>query len=224
MYDIPIQLNWLEDEILRYEQQPVETGKILFYGHSLFTRWSLRQFTERTLEEMILGKDGKPACLNHGFGTSTSEELRYYYDRLVRPYKPRALVVMTWANDGMYGYSPERVMDNVAKLCHWARVDFPGIPIFLVAPHPHGVFTRQPTPTERRQETVFCKMLRAYADCHEDVRLITMMDKPMFYETPADVGDFTKIRQDIFADSIHLNGAGYALFKDIFIEALDEYL
>ena len=224
MYDIPIQLNWLEDEIQKYEQQPVETGRILFYGHSLFTRWSMKKFTERTLEEMIPGKDGKPACLNHGFGTSTSEELLYYYDRMVRPYKPRALVIMTWANDGMYGYSPERTMANIVKLCHWAKMDFPGIPIFLVAPHPRGKYKEQPSKKHTRRDDAFSLLLEAYAKTAEGVRLITMMDKPMFYETPDDVGDLTKIRWEIYSDSVHLNGKGYELFKDIFMEELDEYL
>lgn len=224
MYDIPIKLNWLEDQIKQYEEQPVETGKILFYGHSLFTRWSIRKHTERTLQEMILGKDGKPACVNHGFGTSTSEELLYYYDRMVRPYKPRVLVMMTWANDSMYGYSPERCIENIEKLCAWARMDFPGIPIFLVESHPHGRYKEQPSDQAMRLERTFCTLLKAYANSQEGIRVITMMDKPMFYETPEDVGDFTKIRRDIFEDSIHLNGTGYELFKDIFIEALDEYL
>ncbi len=224
MYDIPIQLNWLEKDIARYEAMPLETGKILFYGHSLFTRWSKKEYVTKTLEEMILGKNGEQVCLNHGFGTSTSEELLYYYDRLVRPYKPKVLVVMTFANDGMYGYSAERTMDNVAKLCHWARVDFPGIPIFLVKTHLYGKYTKQPDKNETRRQDKFNQMLDVYADTHENVRTITLQDKPMFYQSPEDIGDYTKIRRDIFADNIHLNGAGYELFKDIFIEELKDYL
>ena len=224
MYDIPIKLNWLEKDIQRYEAMPMQTGKILFYGHSLFTRWSNRDRVTKTLEEMILGKNGEQACLNHGFGTSTSEELLYYYDRLVRPYKPKVLVMMTWANDGMYGYSPERCMENIIKLCMWARMDFPGIPIFLVAPHPHGTYTTRGTPKDFRKEVAFETLLNAYANSQEGIKVITMEDKAMFYETPEDIGDITKIRKDIFSDSVHLNDAGYELFKDIFIEELKDYL
>lgn len=39
MFDIPVDLKWLEKDIIAYEQEPIEKGKILFYGHSLFTRW-----------------------------------------------------------------------------------------------------------------------------------------------------------------------------------------
>ena len=31
MYDIPFRVNWLEKEILKYEEEPIEKGKILFY-------------------------------------------------------------------------------------------------------------------------------------------------------------------------------------------------
>lgn len=137
MYDIPIDLKWLEKEIVAYEQGPIEKGKILFYGHSLFTRWGSPKWGYRRLDEDIRAKDGSLACVNHGFGTSSSEELLYYYDRMVRPWEPRALVLMTFANDGMYGYSPEDVMINISKICHWARTDFPGIRLFLVEEHPH---------------------------------------------------------------------------------------
>ena len=91
-------------------------------------------------------------------------------------------------------------------------------------PHPHGTYKEQPSERATRVERTFCTLLKAYAASQEGIRVITMMDRPMFYETPEDVGDYTKIRRDIFEDSIHLNGTGYELFKDIFIEALDEYL
>ena len=38
MFDIPMQLKSLEASIVAYEQEPIEKGKIMFYGHSLFTR------------------------------------------------------------------------------------------------------------------------------------------------------------------------------------------
>ena len=39
MFDIPMQLKSLEDRVIAYEQEPIVKGKIMFYGHSLFTRW-----------------------------------------------------------------------------------------------------------------------------------------------------------------------------------------
>ena len=71
MFEPRVPLNRLEKEVIAYEQQPVETGKILFYGSSGFTRWKPK-YGMRPLEDEILGKDGTLACINHGFGSSTA--------------------------------------------------------------------------------------------------------------------------------------------------------
>ena len=45
------------------------------------------------------------------------------------------------------------------------------------------------------------------------------------FETPEDVGNFRKVRDDLFVDdTVHPNQAGYDILKDIFLEALDELL
>lgn len=229
MYDIPIDLKWLENEIVKYEQEPVQKGLIMFYGHSIFTRWGSPKWGYRRLDADIRAKDGSLACINHGFGTSTSEELLYYYDRMVRPWEPRALVLMAFANDGMYGYSPEDVMINLSKICHWARTDFPGIKLFLVEEHPHpstkNTKLRPSWNNYNNKKNKYNELLALYAQTHEDTQVIRLWNRPEFFETPEDVGDFNKVREDIFADDkVHLNQAGYDIFGPIFKEALDELL
>lgn len=230
MYDIPIQLNWLEKEIVAYEQQPIEKGKILFYGHSLFTRWGNPKFGFRRLEDDIRMKDGSLACVNHGFGTSTSEELLYYYDRMVRPWAPKALVLMSFSNDGMYGYSVEDIMTNLAKICHWARTDFPGIKLFLIEEHPHPSTKDTGKLPDKwvnyyHRKNKYNELLALYAQTHADTEVITLWDRPEFFETPEDVGNPHKVREDIFADDqVHMNQAGYDLFGPILKEALDDLL
>ena len=229
MFDIPIDLRWLETEIVKYQQEPIQKGLIMFYGHSLFTRWGGPKWGYRRLDEDIRAKDGSLACVNHGFGTSTSEELLYYYDRMVRPWAPRALVIATYANDGMYGYSPEDVMVNISKLCHWARTDFPGIKLFLVEDHPRPngkeATIRDEWNNSKNKREKYHKMLRIYAQTHEDTKVIQLWNQPELFETPEDVGDFRKVRDDIFAeDKVHPNQAGYDILKKIFTEALDDVL
>ena len=229
MFDIPMDLKSLEKTIIAYEQEPIEKGKILFYGHSLFTRWGNPTWGYRRMDADIRMKDGSLAVVNHGFGTSTSEELLYYYDRMVRPYEPRALVIASFGNDSMYGYSPEQTMHVLARLIHWARTDFPGIQIFLVEPHPTpknknpGVKDLWNNLKHRREK--FIEMIHIYAQTHEDTKVIEMWNQPELFETPEDVGNFRKVREDIFVeDGVHPNQAGYDIMGRIFREALDALL
>lgn len=228
-FEIPMDLKSLENSIIAYEQEPIVKGKILFYGHSLFTRWGSPKWGYRRMDEDIRMKDGSLAVVNHGFGTSTSEEQLYFYDRMVRPWEPRALVLSTLGNDGMYGYSPEQTMTNVAKILHWARTDFPGIKLFLVEPHPNpkGKETTLPDKWNNglHKRRSFIEMLNAYEQLHEDTKVIRLWNRPELFETPEDVGDFHKVREDIFvADKVHPNQEGYDIFGKIFREALDELL
>lgn len=229
MYDITVDLKSLEKEVIKYEQEPIEKGKILFYGHSLFTRWGLPKFGYRRMDEDVRMKDGSLAVVNHGFGTSTAEELLYYYPRLVRPWEPRALVIATFGNENMYGYSPEDTMVNVSKICHWARADFPGIKIFLCEDHPRPSGKNPTVPDiwnggKHRREK-YNEMLHLYAQTHEDTEVIEFWNRPELFETPEDVGNFRKVREDIFVDDqVHPNQAGYDIFGQIFREALDDLL
>lgn len=230
MFGIPMDLKSLEKEIVVYEQQPIEKGKILFYGHSLFTRWGSGKWAERVrpMQQDIRMKDGSPAVVNHGFGTSTTEERLYYYDRMVRLWEPRALVLATWGNDSMYGYGPEQSMHATAQLLAWARTDFPGIKLFLVEPHPTAKGKDEKLPdkwnNKLRERNSIREMLKVYADSHEDTTLITLWDKPEFFEE-GHVGDFRYVRDELFMeDLVHPDQAGYDILGPIFREALDELL
>ena len=229
MFDIPMNLKLLEDRVIAYEQEPIVKGKILFYGHPLFTRWGSPKWGYRRMDEDIRMKDGSLAVVNHGFGTSTSEELLYYYDRLVRPWEPRALVIASYSNDGMYGYSPEQVMDTIARLLHWARTDFPGIRLYLVEdePHPKGkdATIKDLWNNGKHKREKYNEMIHIYAQTHEDTQVIELWNRPELFETPEDVGNFHKVRDDIFGpDQVHFNQAGYDIAAKIFREALDELL
>ena len=229
MFDIPMDLKYLEKEIVAYEQEPVEKGKILFYGHSLFTRWGDPRWGYRRMDEDIRGKDGSLAVVNHGFGTSTTEERLYYYDRMVRPWEPRALVLANWGNDAMYGYSPEQSMNATARLLAWARTDFPGIKLYLVDLLPQPRMKDATTLPDKWNNTLhererIREMLQIYAQTHEDTQFISFWDQPVFFEE-GHVGDFHYIREDIYAeDRAHPNQAGYDVLGPIFRKALDDIL
>jgi lysophospholipase L1-like esterase len=229
MFGSRLEVKRFEDRILAYESRPLEeeTGKILFYGHSLFTRcsWITKAGKDNPkLADEVRMKDGSLAIVNHGFGTSSADDLLYYYPRMVRPYKPRVLVLATGGNDIGNGYSPEDIMQILARIIDWSQADFPGIPIYCVGPCPtlkgKGV---KDYATKKRDE--FDDILETYCAKKEGVTYISMVNQPFFYENAEDVGDRHKVREDIYAaDRGHLNPKGYAMFMDFIREYFDEYL
>ena len=223
MFEPRVPLKRLESRIVEFEQETIHTGKILFYGSSGFTRWKPK-YGMRPLEEEILGKDGSLACINHGFGSSTAEELLYYYPRAIKPWAPRALVISSVHNDRGWGYSPNEIMTNLAKLMEAARTDFPGIRFYLCDARPTLKYNAD---SVKRFCVEFQQLCKEYCARHEDTTIIYHADCVGFWKDPADAGAFDaeKIRNDIYvADQIHFNQLGYDLYKDFMVKVLDDVL
>ena len=222
MFDTRVDLTRLEDRIEKFEEKPIETGKIMFYGNSGFTRWGPKH-GHRPLEDDIRMKDGSPAAINHGFGTSTTEEQLYFYRRAVLPWKPRALVLLSYGNNRAQGYSVGEMMSLLARLCDYARHDMPGIKIYLCNIRPLIIYTENPVSIELAEE--YNSMLKAYCDRHDDCIYVDHTKSPLFYDSPEDMGGYEKIRTDLFIeDKVHYNQKGYDAYKEFFLEALDDIL
>lgn len=227
MFGSRLEVRRFEDRILKYEALPVVTGKILFYGHSLFTRCSaITKYVENPkLEEEVRMKDGSQAIVNHGFGTSSADDLLYYYDRMVRPYKPRALVLATAANDIGFGYTAKEILDIEARIINWAQADFPGIPIYCFGGGATVKYKGEKPGMAVRIKNEYNDLLRIFCENTPDCKFVSAIDMPFLYEDPADIGDTEKIRDDIFEDDkVHFNPKGYSLFMDFVRELLDDLL
>jgi len=208
--------------IQKYEEQPIEKGMILFYGSSGFTRWS-DKFERRPLEEDIRMKDGSPAAVNHGFGGGTIEEGLYYYNRMVKPWEPRAIVLRFFPNDINYGYSPEEQVYLIAQFCNWARADMPGVKLYLCDAMPHRKYINNMM--WQRLAKKFNKLLKEYCDANENCIYVCQSGWRGFYDDPADAGDYRKVRQDIWiSDGLHFTQEGYDIYRDLFLDALDDIL
>ena len=223
MFELKIpDLRRSEATILEYEAQPIETGRILFYGSSGFTRWKPK-YNHRPLEEDIRMKDGSPAAVNHGFGGATIEEGLYYYDRLVKPWAPRAIVLRFYPNDISFGYSPAEVMYLLAQFCNRAKADFPGIKLYICDAMPHQKFIN--STLWQNNAKLYNRILREYCDNTENCFYVSQSGWRGFYNDPADAGDYSKVRTDIWVeDQMHMTQEGYDSYRDLFLEALDEIL
>ena len=222
MYEPRLPLRRHEESILQFEQEPIVKGKILFYGSSTFTRWRER-CGNPDLETVIRMRDGAQACVNHGFGGSTAEELLYFYPRAVKPWEPRALVLYAFGNDYNFDYTAAEAFPLLARVMEYAREDFPGVKIFLcnVRPTPYEL----ELPETRQQEIrAYNSLVAEYCIAHDDTSFVDHYQCPDFFEA-GHAGELTAVRRDIFIeDKLHLNAAGYAIYTQFFKEILKDYL
>ena len=71
----------------------------------------------------------------------------------------------------------------------------------------------------------FNRLLKDYCEKNEDCTYVCQSAWPGFYEDPADAGDYSKVRQDIWVeDQMHFTQKGYDIYRDLFLNALDDIL
>lgn len=215
------EVNHFETTVLDYEKQPFEEGKIVFYGDSAFTRWSPK-YDNIPLESCI------PGTLNHGIGGSTSEDLLYYYQRMVKAYKPRALVLQAFCNDRDLQYTPSEIVYLQARIIAYMKADFPDAKIYVCDARPLACDMEKTGAVGmmlRNHRNTFNELLYAYCAEEEGVTLIRHTDSPCLYSSPESVGSYDTIRADIFIeDKVHYNPEGYVLYTEFFKEALKDIL
>ena len=221
MCDVRTYVKQFEKDVCYAEAKGSETGRIVFVGNSGFTRWD-PMYGMKAMEDQIRKKDGSPAVWNHGIGGSTTEDQLYYYDRLIKNYRPRALVLLSHGNNKSYGYSPEEAIFLLTRLCAYARTDFPGIWLYVCTSRP--TYAGRTNPAWLEYARKYDQLLEEYAAGHADVTVLRFSDEPRLFED-GHAGDYTKARKDLcIEDMIHSNQAGFDILADFFTKALDELL
>ncbi len=236
MFDIKRHpLNYYEEQVKKMEQEPIREGGILFYGSSGFTRWSRRYCTsEETIgtipvEEAIRARDGSEICINHAFGGSTTEELLYYYPRLVRPWKPKALIITSYANDWGFGYGTAEIMMLLSRLLAYARTDMPGIRLYITdrRPNAKNIGKKERAWDEGAWMNTTKEMndaLTAYCREHDDTTLIRYNDFDFLFDE-GHTGDWTHVRPEMFVeDQVHFTKEGYEHLTEKYKEILKDEL
>lgn len=225
MFEIRKDLKEFEAEIEAFEKEEIITGQVMFYGSSHFTRWTKKYQKVRTMATDLTGNDGSIKVVNHGFGGSTVEDSLYYYDRAVKPWKPKALVFSSYLNDHYYGYSEMEVMFLLERLLEYARKDMPGIRFYLCDMHPTKKHMNEVNGHYVHFEETIDRLIREYCEKHGDCTYFHFYDYPGFYKDSKDIGDRTRINGDLFIeDGIHYNDAGYDVYTSLFKELLKDEL
>ena len=196
----------MEDEVLAYEKEKQDEGKIVFYGSSTFTRWS-KKYGMRPLSECLVGKSGDKCVINRGFGSSCAEHQLYYYPRLIRPLKPSVLVYIPFGNYASFGYSVEENWELAQRVLAYTKEDFPNIKIYLCPTNP---INKDLSLTQKNNIKKSISFMECFCGENSNATLIDISGYDEFFT-----------RGDIFAeDNVHLNQEGYNIYEKIMRNAL----
>lgn len=184
-----------EPQIQAFEQRDKETppprDAVLFVGSSSIRLWNLAT----SFPDM--------KAINRGFGGSFLSDSAYFARRIVTPCKPRMIVLYAGDNDLAAGKSPEQVCEDFREFVRTVRAELPETPILYVSIKPSV-----------RRVALLDQMRNANAliaaECAKGAKL-TFVDvfTPMLDECG-------KPRRELFIfDGLHMNVAGYQLWKSV---------
>ena len=186
-----------EESIARFaavdrEHAPAPGG-VVFVGSSSIRLWNDLETSFRDA----------PVILKRGFGGWKMSDCTRYLDRLVIPYKPRLVLVYAGDNDLAEGRSPQDVLRNFVKFVEDIHKELPATRIAYISIKPSPARAALIPQVRETNE-----MIRRYVAVGQNLEFIDVF-------TPMLDPD-GRPRAELFrADALHLNGAGYALWKAV---------
>lgn len=177
-------------------------GEILVTGSSHIRKWE-------TIHE-----DLAPLTVIHrGYGGSTFNDALAYAERIMIPYRPRAIVIYSGNND-LRQVDPETVRDTCKAFIDKVRAQLPDVRFYVVSIPPAvlGWEGKEAGMWPVRVEAN--RLIRAY--CEENGLTWIDVASGMFDEKGAP-------RKEIFdTDDLHMKREGYYIWRDIILPVLME--
>jgi lysophospholipase L1-like esterase len=170
--------------------QPPKPCGVLFVGSSSVRFW-------RTLSE-----DMAPvAVVNRGFGGSTIADVNRFFDVVVKPYRPRAIVFYAGENDINAGAEPAAVAEEFHRFMDRKTQAFGSAPVYFVSLKPSKARYAQ---------------LARQADVNARVRRMTRDRRDLHYiDVVAPMLENGRPRDIFVADDLHMTPAGYAIWTRV---------
>lgn len=171
---------------------PPPAGAVLFVGSSSIRFWD------------TVGADFPGlAVINRGFGGSRMDDLLRYADRIVFPYRPKAIVLYEGDNDIADNRSPARIAGDLAEFLSQVRTRLPGTRVVYVSIKPSP--SRWSMVDRMREANALLERVVENDTAARYVDVFTPM-----------LGANGRPRPELFRDdSLHMTRAGYELWKTI---------
>ena len=186
-------------EIARFvsadQAAPPAACQVLFVGSSSIVRWK------------SLAADMAPIpVINRGFGGSHIEHVDRWFDKIVAPYRPRAIVFYAGDNDIDAGIPVERVVDDFDTFLSLKTAALGVTPVYFISVKPSKARFAQ---------------LGLQAQVNEAIRERAAKRADLvFIDVVAPMLDHGKPRELFVADGLHMTAEGYALWTRLVRAAL----
>ena len=204
VFDTDTVLHKFESDICYFEELDrlafPEPGSVLFIGSSSVRLW-------HTLKEDFPGF----RVINRGFGGSRTEDAVYYFNRIVQPYKPAAIVLFTGSNDLNAKMTPAEVVGAYVKFINLVHDSLPESKLIVLSIKV-SVSTKKLTGEVMKTNELLKKEIAR----HKDVEYVDVVGFMLKNDQPD---------AEIFcADSTHMNPEGYKMLTQTVKPVLEKIL
>lgn len=190
-----------EKDIQQFEQWDRKNSYpkdgVLFVGSSSIRMWPTRE----SFEDLPV--------INRGFGGSQISDSIDFFERIVKPYQPKVVVLYAGDNDIAGGKTPQRVFDDYRKFVALVHEAMPKTSVIFVGIKPSGSRWSMWPAMKKANEMVedFCK---------KDKRL-------MYFDSATPLlGADGEPRGNLFLeDRLHLNADGYKAWTKLLRPTID---
>ena len=187
------------DEIIKFADQDRETTPlacaVLFVGSSSIRLWA------------SLAQDMAPLpVINRGFGGSKISEVNLYFDRIVTPYRPRAIVFYAGENNLDANEAPAAVVEQFRQFVELKRSRLGKTPVFYISAKPSKLRFNQ-----LARQAELNNAVRALAASSSDLTYIDVVSPMLVNGQPRDI---------YVEDGLHMSPAGYLIWRGLVREAL----
>ncbi|WP_420152909.1 SGNH/GDSL hydrolase family protein [Siphonobacter sp.] len=185
---------WYEEEVKQLKQRinPAQLNRTVFYGSSSIRLWS------------TLAQDFPDTpVLNLGFGGSTLAACSWYFEEIVVPSKPRAIVFYAGDNDLGDQRHPEEVYLFFCTLVERLKKKLPDVPLVYVSIKPSLARWDLIEKIKHTNALIAEKIKQTPGFTYLDI-------------THAMLGANHRPRPELFeADGLHLSPAGYQVWTKL---------
>lgn len=170
--------------------------QLLFVGSSTIVNW-----------RKTLAADMAPMpVINRGFGGSHIEYVNRWFDQIVAPYRPRAIVFYAGENDIDAGKSVDQVVADFDAFMVRKDRTLGKVPVYFISVKPSKLRLAE-LPLQGQVNDA----IRARAAARSDLRYIDVVRPMLEHGKPKDI---------FVSDGLHMNSAGYAIWTQVVRAAL----